>query len=431
MLKYLISYPGVLPDSSRWIEPKYFGPGDFITRNNDSSFNDPKKWRIDFPNYVYTYFELQNLKTLLNTCKKQLDPINANSNDEKRFSLIFDLTRSYDDLRGKNGIIATQYGGEIVTNAWLKMYELCHLLDPMLGKISASRNRSFTSVSLAEAPGNFILAINHYLQNHHSVDWSWWANTYRSNNQDTIYLSDNYGLIRRFPKKWLFGCDNDGDITSGDNLKSIAHSITEKVHLVTSDVKYVPKNVNFDEEENINIPVHLGHVLGSLVILSKGGTAVLKEFTFFEAQSISLLWLLNCCFSEILIVKPETSKPANSEVYLVCNGYKRNLKKLELDKLFNYLRYIRKLNTEDGSPSLFMKQDIPADFVARICEIQQDLVNNQIENINKNISLFNHYKTTPVNVIRQNQKQNRADTAQQWIKTNNLKSLSPNKHIID
>ena len=44
-------------------------------------------------------------------------------------------------------------------------------------------------------------------------------------------------------------------------------------------------------------------------------------FTFFECDTICLLYLLNKVFESVTVMKPATSKEGNSEVYVVCREY--------------------------------------------------------------------------------------------------------------
>lgn len=419
-----------LPLLHRWLHPKYFGFGDLITRiassQTRSGVTDPRRWKTDFPMYRYGWTELQSLKTRLNTCKRQLDDLQTS----KRYAIITDLVRIHDDLRGPTGLVVQRYGGEIVTNAWLKMYELCKYIAPLV-----SRLKNFNTFHIAEAPGNFMLAINHFLSQYPQKEWSWHANTYRSSSfeskgEEDTYLSDQYGLIAQYSSKWLWGADGNGDITSEANIKSFKVRLPSPIHLITSDVKYVPEVVNFDEEENINIPVHFGHTLTTLMTLAKGGTAILKEFTFFEAQSISLLWLLVYCFKDVKIVKPITSRPANSEVYLVCTEYKQPLSESEIVRLFDIMRYIRSMNTEDGSPTIFLQDDIPTSFVQRVINIMTELVEKQCEEINRNLALYEEFKTTPISQIKSTVKLNRESAALEWCACVSMVELDPTKKMM-
>lgn len=87
--------------------------------------------------------------------------------------------------------------------------------------------------------------------------------------------------------------------------------------------------------------LHYAEAVAALGLLRPGGCFVLKLFTFFEHQryarsqtstandcviltlrSIGLLYLLCCLFESAFISKPATSKSGNSEVYVVCLGFR-------------------------------------------------------------------------------------------------------------
>ncbi len=317
MVIYDITFNIKLPPESHWLNPKYSGEGDNLLNTllesrgkskKESEFQNPLNWKKDFPDYVYQFDEFQQVKTDLNNAKRKLDKIYQDSREIKLYGTITDLTRIHDELRTKNGRLVKEYGAEIATNAWMKMYELCLLMDSIFKKYSKSK--PFNSFHIAEAPGTFMLAINHYLQNHYPrIEWKWLANSFRDlfsrssqrdvELQNTHYLVDDYGLIKKYYQNWLFGADGDGDITSPSNIKSFQIEIEKRfgtLQFITSDVKYVPRDINFDEEEAYNVPVHMGHLLAALFCLDKGGSMILKEFTFFESQSICLLMLANFCF---------------------------------------------------------------------------------------------------------------------------------------
>lgn len=61
-------------------------------------------------------------------------------------------------------------------------------------------------------------------------------------------------------------------------------------------------------------------VIFNLIIL--GGTFVLKMFTVFECNTLCRMYLLCCAFNSVEIKKPVSSKQGNSEIYVVCCGYK-------------------------------------------------------------------------------------------------------------
>jgi len=53
------------------------------------------------------------------------------------------------------------------------------------------------------------------------------------------------------------------------------------------------------EQETVVSKLHYCEVLAAILILSPGGNLVLKKFTMFECDSVCLLYLLNCLFTEV------------------------------------------------------------------------------------------------------------------------------------
>lgn len=417
-----------LPDVSKWFSPNFTSLGDVVF----NLCNEPKNFKIDFPDYVYTYDKLYEMKQKLNEAKKPMDKINSTAEGSKKYYLINNSTDSYDALRGDRGVLAQEYNAEIVTNAWLKMYETMDIMKEYLEKLNRS-SQTFNSCHFAEAPGNFLLAINHYIKtNMPKISWDWLASTYRDlYNEKSMYLDDAYGIIYKYQNKWIYGADGDGDITSPANIVSFKQDSTKlgKINLVTSDVKYAPKNMNYDEEENYNIPVHLGHLMCALTILSQGGIMMLKEFTFYESSSVSMLYLMSCCFDKLLIVKPFTSRSANSEVYIFGIGYKKNLTNQMIEKLLKMLGYIKYLNNENGSPAIFTKNDIPEHFVKRVEELNSTLLETQLPAIKKNINSYEEHKNDDINKMYRDASSNRDKIAREWIKLNNVKPLNTSSKL--
>src|SRR5208282_4704225 len=103
-----------------------------------------------------------------------------------------------------------------ISQAWLKMYEVLTNFD-----LISKDGKTFKSFHLCEAPGNFISAINHYIKTNTTIkDFDWTAQTLnpwieRGKNKREI-IGDDYGYIRKYPKKWTFGKENKGDIMMKD-----------------------------------------------------------------------------------------------------------------------------------------------------------------------------------------------------------------------
>ena len=51
------------------------------------------------------------------------------------------------------------------------------------------------------------------------------------------------------------------------------------------------------------------------------GTFVLKIFDIFNKLSVDIIYLLSYYYKKVFIIKPNTSRYANSEKYIVCMDY--------------------------------------------------------------------------------------------------------------
>lgn len=111
---------------------------------------------------------------------------------------------------------------------------------------------------------------------------------------------------------------------------------------------------------------------------------MLKMFTFFECSSINILYLLNLCFASVSVFKPATSKGGNSEVYVICMGYNRSNKFLDLV----YLLLNKLENKVLFEKSIFRRQDVPDDFLEQVYNCARYFMNIQCSVIENNISTF-------------------------------------------
>lgn len=354
-------------------------------------------------------------KDELNKIKVELDKFSPG--ELTRYNYIAGQLNPTSGLKQK---IITEYGGEVVTNAWLKMYELISFIEPILQIRARSRdNNSYTSMHFAEAPGNFILALYHKLKTEYQhIDWNWHANSYRPREKnDDGYLGDTYGLMRKYNKQWKYGCEGNGDITSPANIRSwIADNI--KYDLVTSDVKYSPQDMDFAEEENVNTPVQFGQVLCTLGVLARGGTAILKFLTLYEKQTIDIIALLCSVFTHIYITKPETSRPYNSEIYLVCMDYK-NTRCPHMENLLHHLNYTRNV-----SNIRFLDGDIDPELLLHINRVNKYLYFRQSSHLQAQYALYKKYRKYNNDQLELLMLTTRTQFATAWIDKYKLKILT-------
>ena len=206
-----------------------------------------------------------------------------------------------------------------MTNAWLKCWELIHEYH----LIPQNHSPEWTVFCNAELPGAFIFAIDHYIKTKtNTPQYEWFANSLFPTNGDI--LGDEFGLYTRYRDRWLMDETNGGSVTDPAMIQLIKERLEGKVDLYTSDIGIGLTLETYNQQEELEAPLHLGQVICALNTLKDGGYMVCKMFMFFQPFSMSLLYVLMEVFEELYISKPMTSRPGNSEVYLVGKGYHSN-----------------------------------------------------------------------------------------------------------
>ncbi|XP_060924318.1 cap-specific mRNA (nucleoside-2'-O-)-methyltransferase 2 [Limanda limanda] len=348
------------------------------------------EWSIPDPNDalkhpVEEHCRLQDLKLALNAVKNQLS--------DKNIQIWHQHTTSTNRAGKVIAAVRSAANAEICTQAWCKFYEILGTFN-LLPK-EALQNGELNTVHLCEAPGAFIAALNHCIKTSEATrycDWSWAANTlnpYHEANGGNTTIADDRLIANTLPW-WFFGSDNTGNIMLQKHLLELQQFVSNmhRVDLVTADGSFDCQE-NPDEQEALVASLHYCEVTAALLLLSPGGSFVLKMFTLYEDSSTCLLYLLNCCFSSVNVFKPATSKAGNSEVYVVCLNYDgKDAVRPLLSKLIRY--YGPELADREA---LFPNELIPESFLKQHDEVCSYFHTLQLETITENLRLFESMST--------------------------------------
>lgn len=323
-------------------------------------------------NYLYdniSFIGFNKLKTRLNETKSLLDNIPSD--------IYKILVTQQDVYRSLKLIIKNRFNMQVVTNATLKMYEMIiafNLIDP-------HDTKPLNVFCNAELPGGFIIAINHYIKTKTIRNLNWVANSYIHNN----LLQDTYGFYKHNKSNWLMDDANNGDITNINNILYMKAKILERfkdgIDLYTSDVG-IDNSSDYNSQEEQTLLLNYCQILCGLLVLKLDGTMVTKQFTYFTSFNISILLLLCYLFKNVYIAKPLTSRPINSEIYIVCKGFNKMTEEIEMF-LLTFLE--KKINPKIP---LLIYSRIPV----KLIHIANNIYNNQIEHIIKIYKLYEMYK---------------------------------------
>lgn len=306
--------------------------------------------------------EYKDLQERLEITKNSIDAVFA---DPKRKTLWEEL-----DLFKTEKKFISQITGTPITNAWLKCYEMLNYYKIMPDNCLHFDNAAF--------PGAFIMA-SQFFAKRNKITYSWKASSlFEENVQDKDPLGDTFGLFRNHKNNWLTG--SNGDVLKESTQQYFASELGDRVDLYTSDLGF-DVSQDYNKQEELHYLANAGQILSGMLTLKSGGNMITKQYTFFNAKTIWLIKELSNVFKKLYICKPATSRPTNSEVYIVGMEYQKSKK--FIDKLYDI---INNKSFPEASPT---KEIIAA---SEIFEEQILRINHSLNTVNSKEWLKNNEK---------------------------------------
>ena len=152
-------------------------------------------------------------------------------------------------------------------------------------------------------------------------------------------ISIGYGMTLRGDLDWnptiidfkrfncIYGDDNSGDLLTQYQsfITTVNSNNINGVDLVTADGGFdvSGSEMRYRQQETLSTKLIIAECLIAVSVLRKGGNFICKVFDTVSKASRDLILLMSLVFERIYIFKPMTSRPANSERYLICKN-KRN-----------------------------------------------------------------------------------------------------------
>ena len=97
--------------------------------------------------------------------------------------------------------------------------------------------------------------------------------------------------------------------------------------------------------------------------------------------SIDILYVLAAFYKNVHIIKPQTSRYANSEKYIVCMGFKYHNTSTIAQKLHSIISVLNNMNLKTVSISTILDIPINQRFISNLVDINAILGQQQMENI--------------------------------------------------
>jgi len=236
---------------------------------------------------------------------------------------------------------------------------------------------------LAEGPGGFIEAICKLRNNKED---SYTGMTILDDNDNNIpswkktenFLNENKNVCIET------GFDKTGDILKIENFEYCVTKYGSSMDLITGDGGF-DFSTNFNNQEQDMTKLLFAQVCFALCMQKRDGSFVLKIFDSFISSTLDIIYILCSFYKKVYITKPQTSRYANSEKYIVCKGFlfENN------NNFYGYIHNAFKIMTNTNTNiTRFLCVPISHFFITKLEEYNSIFGQQQIENIYYTLTLI-------------------------------------------
>jgi 23S rRNA U2552 (ribose-2'-O)-methylase RlmE/FtsJ len=272
----------------------------------------------------------------------------------------YELVYPSGGYNGGNAVATLPFQCQPISRSFFKLWELLHRYKEIFNRLN--HESDLTILNLGECPGGFIQACAHYRMRTHSKSndtyfcYSLDHDSDQNVDQDPAATPTEEESVNKSgkgklkfkkgtatkpePKKNInlsWECPTSkgqikrlgnklnllyGDHTNPEDIKRMIKDLNgAKADLITADGAYTHDKV-YNYEEIVNYKIFFGEIAAAILNQKLGGTFIIKIFDILTNVTRQMLLLLNHYWSEIFITKPDFSRPASSEKYVICLGFK-------------------------------------------------------------------------------------------------------------
>jgi len=348
----------------------------------------------------------------LNEIKNKIDSREWDKN--KKFSNNYELIHIPNKRKIYDGIALH----EPLSRSYFKMVEMIHDFN-----LLENSSTNFRSAHMAEGPGGFMEAtykISHNCKKFNN--FKHYGITLYSDNKDVPGWSKAINFIQSDKDIIIdYGIDGSGNIYNPDNIIHFSETCGyNSCDLVTADGGF-DYSLDFNKQEELSYKLIYCEIVTCMFIQKKGGSFICKIFDTFRDSTLKLLFFLCCFYEEVYLNKPLTSRPANSEKYIIAKKF-RGIDINYLSNLLNIIRYWNVIEKNMNISDIF-GGILPEYFVNSMMKYNKINSKHQISIINNTIEIIkNKKKLSFLNKIIDNQIKQAKEWCKKYEEDINLKS---------
>ena len=301
-----------------------------------------------------------------------------------------------------------------LSRSYFKMIEICGIFN-----LISDLPDNCKSFHLAEGPGGFIEALS-FLRN--NINDSYVGMTLIDNDVNVPGWKKSSAFLEKHKNVYIEkGIDNTGNLLSLDNLKFCHEKYKSSIDLVTADGGF-DFSIDFNSQETVSANLILCQIIYAIAVQKKGGNFFIKFFDTFTEASLQMIYLVALLYEEVYFVKPNTSRYANSEKYIVCKKFKLFDTSKIMQKIFTMFTQI--CNNENIISILSI--EIPYLFTNQVEGLNAIYGQQQLDSISNTLNLINNNKPEKIENIKKNNIQKCVSWCQKYNLPFNKVNISNN-----
>lgn len=235
---------------------------------------------------------------------------------ERKWERYKKLANDYELIHSSSGhCFPSIASAKPISRSFFKLHEILVDLRDEIRLPSSTAKAAF----LADAPGGFVQAFVEYRRASGSDEVHAISLAPRNSYVPAWKLSPGYCAEHNIN----ICCDEttSGDLTDSRVVDDFVRCVTPGTcDLVTADGGF-DFSADFNDQESRATELIAAEAVAALQLQKPGGAFVLKIYDIGCETTITILYILFTLYKSVYLHKPLTSRPANSEKYVVCTGY--------------------------------------------------------------------------------------------------------------
>jgi len=286
-----------------------------------------------------------------------------------------------------------------LSRSFFKMIEITKLFNML------SENSPIKTFHLAEGPGGFIEAMA-WTRNSKDDQYIGMTLLHDENDSNIPAWKKSQAVLKDYPNIFIEnGKDGTGNILSPENFQHCVEKYGQTMDYITGDGGF-DFSIDFNRQEQFITRLLFGQIAYALCMQKVGGTFILKIFDSFMKHTVDFIAILSSSYKRVYLTKPQTSRYANSEKYLVCMDFIGHD-----SSIYNILydQFCKMHENPNLDITKIISKEIPYCFIQKLEEYNAIYGQKQIHNINFTISIIEN--------------KNKQDKIDELIKSNVQKSV--------